>query len=239
MGSDLRLLASGKATDMFRQRPQAFGRPLYGLRRWGSLEGGTKFMVHQGIEELYNLAADPGEQTNLADTVDTTDAKVALGDALDRPVGVVWRLVLDKSSSGDAVNVTLNEAVAAAWVGDDPTMKGKASVSIADAQTVIRWPKQRGMVEVFLVPPDPLPDAIDVDISIGKRTETRTVMLVGRERPTAGRPDTLFIERMAGRRIRMTTTVAPLPSDLDGAIQGFDSEVAGDLESLGYIDTDD
>jgi hypothetical protein len=34
----------------------------------------------------------------------------------------------------------------------------------------------------------------------------------------------------------MTTTVAPIPSDLDDAIEGFDAEVAGDLESLGYIE---
>jgi len=239
VGSDLRLLASGKATDMFSQRPQAFGRPLYGLRRWGSLENGTKFMVHRGVEELYDLDSDPGEQANLASNVDTTNAKRALGAALDRPMGAVWRLVLDKSSAGDAVKLTLNTAVAAAWVGDDPTMKGSASVSIEAAKTVIRWPKQRGMVEVFLVPPDPLPDTIDVDISVGKRTGLRSIGLVGRDRPKAGRPDNLLTERVAGRRIRMTTTVAPLPSDLDSAIQGFDSEVAGDLESLGYIDADD
>ncbi|MEC8192080.1 MAG: sulfatase [Myxococcota bacterium] len=238
-GSDLRLLASGKATDMFRQRPQAFGRPLYGLRRWGSLENGTKFMVHQGVEELYDLDSDPGEQVNLATTVDTADAKRAIGTALDRPVGAVWRMVLDKSSSGDAVTVTLNAAVAAAWVGDDPTMKGKASVSIDTDKTVIRWPKQRGMVEVFLVPPDPLPDTLEVGMSIGKRTGLRSVVLVGRDRPKAGRPDNLFTERLAGRQIRMTTTVAPIPSDVDGTIQGFDAEVAGDLESLGYIDSED
>jgi len=235
-GADLRLLASGNATDVFKQRPQAFGRPLYGMRRWGSLKNGTKFMVHQGIEEIYDLHKDPAETQNRVDSIDTTEAKQDLGSALERPVSSVWRLVLDKSSSGNAVKVAIGVPVAAAWVGDDPTMKGKATVTIEPDHTAIRWPKQRGMVEVFVVPPDPLPDAIDVAITIGKRTENHSIVLMGRTRPSAGKPDIMLNERMAGRRIKMTTTVAPIPSDLDSAIQGFDAEVAGDLESLGYIE---
>ena len=235
-GADLRLLASGNATDVFKQRPQAFGRPLYGMRRWGSLKNGTKFMVHQGSEEIYDLHTDPGETTNRVASIDTTEAKQDLGAALERPVSSVWRLVLDKSSSGNAVKVSLGAPMAAAWVGDDPTMKGKASVKIESDQTVVIWPKQRGMVEVFVVPPEPLPDAIDIGITIGKRTENHSVVLVGRTRPSAGKSDIMLSERMAGRRITMTTTVAPIPSDLDSAIQGFDAEVAGDLESLGYIE---
>jgi len=239
IGADLRLLASGNATDMFNQRPQAFGRPLYGLRRWGSLVDGTKFTVHKGLEEIYDLRTDRAEATNIVESVDSTAAKQALGTALDRPVASVWRIAPSKSSSAKSVHVTLRTPVSAAWVGDDPTMKGKASVNIESDRTVLRWPKQRGMVEVFLVPPDPLPDSIDIDISIGSRTETHTVVLIDRERPKAGLPDLMLNERMAGRRIRMTTTVAPIPSDLDSAIQGFDSEVAGDLESLGYIEAEE
>lgn len=239
IGLDLRLLANGNATDMFNQRPQAFGRPLYGLRRWGSLVNGTKFTVHKGIEEVYDLRTDRPESINIADTADTTASIEALGVALDRPVGNVWRIAPSKSSSAKSVHVTLRAPMSAAWVGDDPTMKGKASVNIESDRTVLRWPKQRGMVEVFLVPPNPLPASIDIDISIGSRTETHTVVLIDRERPKAGLPDLILNEQMAGRRIRMTTTVAPIPSDLDSAIQGFDSEVAGDLESLGYIEAEE
>ena len=90
-----------------------------------------------------------------------------------------------------------------------------------------------------MVPPADLPDSIDVDLTIGKRTETHTIVLVDRERPPAGKPDKLLDTRFGGRHILMTTTVAPIPSDLDDAIKGFDPEVAGDLESLGYIENEE
>lgn len=239
VGTDLRLLASGNATDVFNQRPQAFGRPLYGTRRWGSLENGIKFTVHEGEEEIFDVNSDPGETKNLIAEIDPTAGKTAIGTALERPVSEVWRLMLDKSRNGDSVRVTLRHPMAAAWVGDDPTMKGSAKVNIETDRTVARWPKQRGMVEVFLLPPEDTPDAIDIDITIGKRTETHTVVLVDRERPKAGKPDKLLDARMSGRRLKVTTSVAPIPSDLDSAIEGFDSEVAGDLESLGYIEKEE
>ena len=147
--------------------------------------------------------------------------------------------MLDKSKDKRGVRVTLRTPMAAAWVGDDPTMRGNAKVEIKEDRVIARWPKQRGMVEVFLVPPAELPDSIDVDITIGKRTESHSIVLVDRDRPRAGKPDQLLDTRFAGRHIRMTTTVAPIPSDLDNAIEGFDAEVAGDLESLGYIEKEE
>ena len=46
-----------------------------------------------------------------------------------------------------------------AWVGDDPTMRGKAKVELKPDHMVARWPKQRGMVEVFVLPnPEDLPE---------------------------------------------------------------------------------
>ena len=239
LGLDLRLLANGKATEQFQTRPQAFGRPLYGTRRWGSLIDGTKFMVHDGVEELYDLQADPEEQHDLIEGQSTLDSKAALSEALDRPVAEVWRVKLDKSRDTTSVRVTLRTPMAAAWVGDDPTMKGKAKVELKEDRVIARWPKQRGMVEVFMVPPADLPDSIDVDLTIGKRTETHTIVLIDRDRPPAGKPDKLLDTRFGGRHILMTTTVAPIPSDLDDAIEGFDPEVAGDLESLGYIENEE
>jgi len=236
LGSDLRLLANGKSTEQFQARPQAFGRPLYGSRRWGSLIDGTKFMVHKGVEELFDLNSDAGEQRNLIKKQSTLESKTALSKALDRPVAEIWRVVLDKSKGKEGVRVTLRTPISASWVGDDPTMRGNAKVELKDDRVIARWPKQRGMVEVFFVPPAELPDSFDVEITVGKRTESHTIPLINRDRPSAGKPDKLLDTRFAGRRILMTTTVAPIPSDLDDAIEGFDAEVAGDLESLGYIE---
>ncbi|MEO0602152.1 MAG: sulfatase, partial [Myxococcota bacterium] len=46
-------------------RDQGFGRPLYGMERWGVLHDNHKWTTTEGREALYDLTADPGEQTNL------------------------------------------------------------------------------------------------------------------------------------------------------------------------------
>ena len=238
VGSDLRALASGDATTQFQERPQAFGRPLYGLRRWGSLHQGMKYTVHEGEEALFNLQTDPGEQRSLIAKQDAGPSRTALSDALERPFVQSLRLVLNRSKSGSPVRLTLNQPMEAAWVGDDPTMKGKAKVEIEAQRTIARWSKQSGMVEVFMLPGADMSDTLDVQIKIGKRTETHTIVLNDRTAPKAGVPDTLLDTRFSGRHIKITTTWVPIPSDLDSAIEGFDAEVQGDLESLGYIETE-
>jgi len=237
VGEDLRGLADGSAAPRFKERPLSFGRPLYGLRRWGSLQEGMKYSSFEGNEEIYNLHTDPGETTNLVESHDAAPLRHALSTALERPYAPVWRMTLNKSSSSDTVRVRLKHPMAGAWVGDDPTMRGKAKVDLQPDHLVARWPKQRGMVEVFVLPnPDDLPQTLDVEMKVGKRVETHTITLVERERPTPGQADTLLEVRLGGRTLTMTSAHAPVPSDLDSAIEGFDAEVAGDLESLGYID---
>ena len=113
----------------------------------------------------------------------------------------------------------------------------EGQVDLQPDHLVARWPKQRGMVEVFVLPnPEDLPETLDVEVRVGKRVETHTITLVERDRPQPGQADTLLTARLGGRTLTMTSAFAPIPSDLDSAIEGFDAEVAGDLESLGYID---
>ena len=239
MGEDLRGLASGETTARFEKRPLSFGRPLYGLRRWGSLRDGIKYTTHAGDEEIYNLNKDPAEATNIIDRHNPTEGRQAVGESLDRPFVKVLRLVLNKVKSGRAVQVKIKHPAAAAWVGNDPTMKGRARVTLEDDRVIARWPKQRGMVEVFVVPSGDLPDQVSVEMTVGKRTETYDFDTVGRAAPPPGTPDTLLTARLSGRKLTINTAWAPIPSDVDGAIDGFDAEVAGDLESLGYIEKDE
>jgi hypothetical protein len=236
VGSDLRLLASGDTTEQFQNRPQAFGRPLYGLRRWGSLHQGMKYLVHEGKEELFDLQKDPGEHRSKIASVEAAPLRKALSDALERPFVQAFRVVLNRSKAGSPVRLTFNQTMEAAWVGDDPTMKGKAKVDIEENTTTARWPKQSGIVEVFMLPPAEMEDTMEVRIKIGKRVETHTIILKDRSAPKAGMPDVLLDTRFGGRHVKITTTWVPIPSDLDSAIQGFDAEVQGDLESLGYIE---
>ena len=136
------------------------------------------------------------------------------------------------------MRITLDQPMNAAWVGDDPTMKGKAKVEVTETQTIARWPKQSGMVEVFVIPTAEMGDTLNVTITIGKNSNTHSILLTDRTAPKPGKPDVLLNTRFEGRKVKMTTTWVPIPSDVDSAIEGFDAEVQGDLESLGYIEAD-
>jgi arylsulfatase A-like enzyme len=236
VGSDLRGLANGSATETFESRPQAFGRPLYGLRKWGSLHQGLKYSIIEGNESIYNISEDPKEKENLIASSETTPSREALSTALERPVVPVWRITPNRVRSGEPIRVTIRQPFRGSWVGDDPTMNGRATIKTEDEKWVARWPKQRGQVEVFAIPPQTLPDSIEVDLKVGSKTETYTINLKERSPVPVGSPDTLLTARLGGRSVVFTTSWAPVPSELDSAIEGFDEEVAGDLESIGYID---
>jgi hypothetical protein len=159
-----------------------------------------------------------------------------MSEALDRPVVQGWRILPSRKQGGPPVRVTLHSAgIRAAWPGEDPIQSGRATVSLEADKVVARWPKQRGRVEVFVVPGPPLSDAppISVDIKVGKKRTTATLDLEAEAKP--GKPARLLKVSIGGRSIEITSTVMPIPSEADGSIDGFDPEVAGDLESLGYI----
>jgi arylsulfatase A-like enzyme len=238
LGEDLRGLTHGQTTQRFEERPLSFGRPLYGLRRWGSLQNGIKYTTHEGEEEVYNLNNDPGEHQNIIATFNPEKSREALGQSLDRPFVPVFRMVLNKVKSSSAVSVKFNHPALAAWVGNDPTMKGRANVEMTDKRVKARWPKQKGMVEVYILPTNELAATIDVEFTVGNRTERFSFDTQNREPPKPGESDTLLTARVNGRKLTINTTWAPIPSDIDGSISGFDAEVAGDLESLGYIEKD-
>lgn len=236
VGADLRGLANGSATEIFESRPQAFGRPLYGLRKWGSLHNGLKYSVVEGNESIYDLTNDREEKKNIVESSEVDASREALSTALERPVVPVWRISPNRVRSGDPIRVTMRQPFLGSWVGDDPTMNGRATIKTEDEKWVARWPKQRGQVEVFVMPPQNLPESVEVDLKVGSKTETYTINLKDRPEVPVGSPDTLLTARLGGRSVVFTTSWAPVPSELDSAIEGFDEEVAGDLESIGYID---
>ena len=237
VGWDLRSLSNQTQSADFSARPHAFGRPLYGLRQWGSLKQGLKYTVHQGREQVFDLGADPGETTDLSGQTDTTPLQLAMGEALDRPVMPAWRVVPSANKNGPAVRVTLHVPgeVRAAWAGQDPTHSGRATVKVESNRVVARWPRQRGRVEAFIVPGPLDPDAapITVDLKVGGKNATATLDLSATGKN--GLPATYLRERLGGRTVEITSTIVPIPTDADGAIDGFDAEVAGDLEALGYV----
>lgn len=78
-------------------RPQAFGRPLYGLDRWGVVRGHEKWMTQGGREAMYDLQQDAPEANNLHRGLDGDPGqpfRVWMGEALEREVPVSYRFIL-------------------------------------------------------------------------------------------------------------------------------------------------
>ena len=85
-GRSLVPAAQGDATALalLEGRAQAFGRPLYGDERWGSLSIDLKWTCSAGKEAVYVLAAEPGETNDLRASADLTPLRAAMGQAIDR-----------------------------------------------------------------------------------------------------------------------------------------------------------
>jgi arylsulfatase A-like enzyme len=124
-----------EAEQRFRDRPVAFGRPLYGLERWGVRKGDDKWSTIEGREAMYDLSTDPGEQQNLLIN-DVTDAgaplRDALANALGREVVVGYRLTPSQFKSaadwGTWVLCSVPGGFSWAWPGEDPLLNSFATV---------------------------------------------------------------------------------------------------------------
>ena len=124
LGWPLQELADGSRKTEFANRPHAFGRPLYGLRRWGALSGSEKYTIHEGKERLYDLETDPDENDNLLlDEYRTGPAIEAMAAALEVPVKPGFRVAPPKkmtSKSSLTITVQLPAGIEHIVIGDDP-----------------------------------------------------------------------------------------------------------------------
>ena len=152
------------ATEGFRNRSQAFGRPLYGQDRWGVLNGPQKWTTHAGQEALFDLDADPGEATDLFGRRPGNRGapfRKYLADALQRPVPDAYRLV-PSTARGKPVNgtwmlCTIPGGFDAAFTGGDPLSKGAATVlrHIDGAADLARRQLETYQVRGHTVPNEP------------------------------------------------------------------------------------
>ncbi len=75
-------------------RPIGVAHLRYGTERWGVVHAGHKYVLHtgSGVEELYDLAADSSESTDLSKRTPLQPYRKALAAAHDMPVGRGWRV---------------------------------------------------------------------------------------------------------------------------------------------------
>lgn len=233
--------ANGSRAQAFRDRPQAFGRPLYGLRKWGVLTGTDKYTTAEGVDERYALDSDPGEDTNRYAsgwTEAPTDAWARMGAALDRPVCSGFRILPKRSrSKADlTVEMVVPGGVAWAYPGDDPYQVSSAEVVVDGEVVRATWEGGfKGTREVFVVPMED-PSSLAASLQITSTGAGASGALEVGSPPPAfrGEGHTLAQGTLGDRSVAVTYAVVPAPPPEGGGIQAADAEASAALEALGY-----
>lgn len=235
------------ATAALTQRDIPFGRPLYGAERWGVLHGDMKYMVHEGREAIYDLAADPVEKKNLVAASDEDDIggeyREILSRALGREVAVGYRIVgtATRDTPAHDMVVTLNVpgGVTEVWVGVDSTEAGLATAKIEGEQVIATFHKgYRGSREVFVLPKRPLAETtrhLTGQAVVGDQQGQFAVSGTDRldkELPKLRVPITRT--QVGGRWAVITYGIAPIPNEDTRGTSGFNPEISAALEALGY-----
>ncbi|MCB9762702.1 MAG: sulfatase [Alphaproteobacteria bacterium] len=228
------LLAGQPTPDALTRRAQAFGRPLYGDERWGALVGDTKWITHNGRQQVFDLGSDPGERDDLvrSTTPEQLDAlRAAMGQALQQEAPLSWRLDFANPARtpGQPVVVELHhpDGLRAAWMGADPLMSADMDIEGPDEAGVVRVtfnPGSRGTREVYVVPEGD-PAAIE-GLTLTEGTASRTV-----EAPSD--PNLLFRGSVGSRHVTITWGFAPLPGG-GRELEAMDPELEEALRQLGY-----
>ncbi len=173
-GRSLRPAIEGKGSGP--ARPLPIGHLMYDREQWGVITDGHKYLLHteSGVEELYDLAADPQEKHNLAaGSPDLTNYWTALGKAHGMPVGPGWRI--DVTLATPTVQIELPTAAIAAGVIDPEATR--------TLRSNLAWGE----------PPDKLPEEVATVtlsddrrlLTISKGTNGRGTLWVQFDAPTA------------------------------------------------------
>ena len=224
-------------------RLQGFGRPLYGQERWGVLDGSLKWTSHQGDEEVYDLASDPLERSDLVSSMDLGERRQAFEQSLGREGGLVWRLSPGSASGGQTealvIEVSHPDGFKGAWLGLDPLKR--ASMTLKEQPDGSYWVRFKrgtsGSREVFFLPNGEATDFADLTLRVVEGAEERSLgvapALVGTLSPD-GATRTLIRGRLGNRSMSVTYATSPMPLS-EEEFEAFDAEVSEALKALGYV----
>ena len=118
-GQSLRpVLDGGEDPNAWADRPIGIAHLRYGYDRWAVVYQGKKYILHTGTgtEELYDLAADPTEQDDLAKRTDLTPWRERLGPVHGMEAGRGWRVRVELKPGGAPFRMELPAAARGAIV---------------------------------------------------------------------------------------------------------------------------
>ena len=224
-----------------RDRPQAFGRMLYGDDGWGSLHNDLKYASLGGEETMFDLSVDP-EENNALENKQASKGREALSNALDRPVELGFRLELSQPRTAKkevSAVIRLPSGLKRAWRGSDPTARVPMTVDYTEDTAVFTWEaNNRGSREAFFVTTVEAVTALDeLHISMLVDGNERDLTALHIEYPEYdGRETKLMRGKLGQQTITLSYTMTPIPSDEDLELDAFDDEVSEELKVLGYME---
>jgi len=235
-------LTHGEQVEDFEERIRSVGRPLYGEERWGVLVGDTKWTSHDGTEQVFDLASDPGEETNLVDSADLTLLRTALGAGLGTQSPMLWRLEMGKLAKKPKQPVVLSiehpGGFEKAWLGQDPLKRSDATLELGDDGVVrVTYHHLVGTPEIYLVPTDGV-GAVE-GLTLTQAGDQRTAPLPDPLPEPLGHAERLWTARLDGRSVRLFYAVAPIPLPEWSELDATDAELNEALKALGYQDRED
>ena len=243
-GLPLQGVADGTLEATARARPLAFGRPLYGDRRWGSLSEGLKYHSSAGKEQIYDLGSDRAEDKDLRRRgADPAPLREALAAGLGRPAQLGYRLVSSGRAKDDVtVRLEVPGGVRWAYAAEDPTSRSTAEVSVQGEVVEVTWPaSNRGSHEVF-VAPEAEAVALLPELALSAPGEEAEPERLDPEEETPvmdGKGETLLRVRAGNTTVRLTFGVSPGPLEEGAAVAGYNPEVRAELQALGYVEEDE
>jgi hypothetical protein len=229
------------SVEELRERPQAFGRMLYGDDGWGALHDNLKYASLGGEETLFDLSLDPNEQKSLNNN-QASKGREALSTALDRPVELGFRLTLSQprtSKKEVSAIIRIPSGLKRAWRGSDPTARAPMTVDYTDDTAVFTWDaKNRGSREAFFVTTSDAMDALqEIQITMLVNGKEQDLTALHIEYPEYdGRETKLMRSKFAQQTMTLSYSMTPIPSDEDLELDAFDDEVSEELKVLGYME---
>jgi arylsulfatase A-like enzyme len=221
------------------QRPLHLGYIMLDKERWGVVSGGYKYILHtvSGQEELYDLTADPEEQTDLSSTHPALlpAQRQALAEATGWTVGTGWRIRFKSLRASTTLRFSMPIIRAGVidpeadrmkranleW-GERPPLRPSdvAEVTVtADRHSVRIDPGGSPAGTIFIVGPGADQAA---QVSCG-RAERRLT-------PGAG--------KMCGSRVEIEpgTIIAPAGTEADRLRAAPGTDIVHALKTLGYVE---
>ena len=221
-------------------RPLAFGRPLYGNRRWGLTVGAEKYTVHADDERWADLGLDPTEAKATV-PADPAAWRAALGKAVGRPVGLAIRVAPMSVQLRQPLEVRVRVPGGVAWLelSEDPARRTIGSTALEGDTAVFTWTgDNREAGEGWVMPRLPLgAEDIELVVKSGENPPASLTVSAAELGGPAARSLPVvraFIgDEANGPRVRFGLSPTPAPSGL-APIAGVNEEVRGELEALGY-----